>query len=99
MSECCLILICPCETEESLCDELLIAAGDAIIVSSPASRHGAHQGQLSNLEQVTGRGRVTQVQLVLDDERIAQLLPRLHTSFNGKGIQYWVIPTHAAGVL
>ncbi len=78
---------------------MLIAAEDAVIVSSPAARHGSHHRQLSNMEKVTGRGLATYIQVLLDEDGIRQLIPRLRESFNDKGIQYWVIPTHCAGVL
>ena len=99
MSDFCLVLICPRESEERVLDELLVVAGDAVIVSSPAARHGAHHGQLSNMEKVTGRGLATQIQVLLNEEGIGQLVARLKESFTGKRIQYWVIPAHSAGEL
>lgn len=99
MSECCLTLVAPSELEEKLLDLLLVQAGDAPFTSALVDSHGTGPGPLTALEQVLGRRRACQVQVLLARDRCQVLLDRLGDEFTGTGLRYWVTPLQQEGVL
>ena len=97
MSEFCLVLIAPPEIEEKLLDVLLAAVGNEVFTSTPSFSHGTAHGRLSSVEQVLGRSRSVQVQIVVTETEMAQLLQQLRASFAGTGLRYWALPLAAVG--
>jgi hypothetical protein len=97
MSKFCLVLVSPPEIEEKLLDALLATAGDEVFTSTPTFSHGTAHGRLSALEQVMGRSRSVQVQILVTEDELAQLLQTLRESFAGTGVRYWTLPLAAEG--
>ena len=89
MSKFCLTLICSRELEEKLLDTLLSTVEGEVFTSAPTSSHGTAQGRLSSVEQVMGRSRSVQVQIVTTDEELASLTELLKQRFKGTGLRYW----------
>ncbi|WP_309638778.1 DUF3240 family protein [Methylibium sp.] len=93
----CLSMICAPEVEEKLLDALLSNVTDVLFTSTPAFDHGSAHGQLSSLEQVMGRSRAAQVQILLDADELASLLDLLRQDFKGTGLRYWATALHTEG--
>lgn len=97
MPEFCLVMVAPPEVEEKLLDALLSAVGNEVFTSTPSFSHGTAQGRLSSVEQVMGRSRSVQVQIIVTEAEMAALLQELRTSFAGTGLRYWAMPLAALG--
>ncbi|MCA0177247.1 MAG: DUF3240 family protein [Proteobacteria bacterium] len=97
MPEFCLTLVSPPEIEEKLLDALLMAAGAEIFSSTPTFSHGTAHGRLSSTEQVMGRSRSVQVQILVSADELAALLQTLRQGFAGTGLRYWAAPLAQAG--
>ncbi len=97
MSELCLVMVAPPEIEEKLLDVLLNAVGDEVFISTHSHSHGTAQGRLSSVEQVMGRSRCVQVQIIVTQAEMAALLELLRASFAGTGLRYWALPLAALG--
>lgn len=92
MNDCCLTLLCPPLDEEKLLDLLLMFAHSAVFTSAPVAAHGVSVGRLSASEQVLGRARATQVQVLLPVAAKDVLLASIRAQFAGVGVRYWVTP-------
>lgn len=90
MADCSLTLICPPAIEEKLLDILLERMGNEIFTSTPTHSHGSAPGALSAHEQVMGRSRAVQVQVLLTGAELDALREVLHTEFAGTGLRYWI---------
>lgn len=88
----CLTLICPPTVEEKLLDLLLAHAGSEVFTSTPTHSHGITQGQLSATEQVMGRSRAMQVNVLLTAAELERLCELLQREFAGTGVRYWAVP-------
>ncbi|MGJ7499405.1 DUF3240 family protein [Variovorax sp. ZT5P49] len=97
MHEYCLNLICPPAVEEKLLDALLESEGSEVFTSVQVHSHGAPHGRLSAQEQVMGRSRAMQIQVLLSEQDLAQLLERVQRDFAGTGIRYWASPVAFEG--
>lgn len=97
MHEYCLNLICPPAVEEKLLDALLESEGSEVFTSVQIHSHGAPHGGLSAQEQVMGRSRAMQVQVLLSGEALTHLLERFQRDFAGTGIRYWATPVAFEG--
>jgi hypothetical protein len=97
MPEFCLTLISPPEIEEKLLDMLLSTAGDEIFTSTPTFSHGTAHGRLSSTEQVMGRSRAVQVQILLSAAELEAMLRSLREDFAGTGLRYWATPLSHSG--
>jgi hypothetical protein len=97
MHEYCLNLICPPAVEEKLLDALLESNGGEIFTSVQIDSHGAAHGRLSTQEQVMGRSRAMQIQVLLSEASLTQLLERVQRDFAGTGIRYWASPVTVEG--
>lgn len=97
MHEYCLNLICPPAVEEKLLDALLESEDSEVFTSVQVHSHGAPHGRLSAQEQVMGRSRATQIQILLSEQGLAQLLERVQREFTGTGIRYWASPVALEG--
>lgn len=92
MADFCLTLICPPTVEEKLLDVLLANAGSEVFTSTPTHSHGSGHQRLSATEQVMGRSRAMQVNVLLTTEELAQLRELLQRDFAGTGVRYWATP-------
>ena len=97
MADCCLTLICPPTLEEKLLDTLLERAGGEVFTSTPTASHGTAPGRLSAHEQVMGRSRAVQVQVLLSAAERDSLREVLRAEFAGTGLRYWVTPVIEEG--
>ncbi|GER21406.1 hypothetical protein APR50_29210 [Variovorax paradoxus] len=97
MHEYCLNLICSPTVEEKLLDVLLESDESEIFTSIHVHSHGAEHGQLSAREQVMGRSRAMQIQVLLSQEALMHLLERVQREFAGTGIRYWASPVAHEG--
>lgn len=89
MSELCLTLLCPPALEEKLLDLLLMAPEVSLFTSTQVAAHGLSFGALSAGEQVMGRAKATQLQVLLEASQKVALLQALQTQFGGAGLRYW----------
>lgn len=85
----CLTLICPPTVEEKLLDALLTNTGSEVFTSTPTHSHGTAQGRLSATEQVMGRSRAMQVNVLLTGDEMTRLRELLQRDFAGTGVRYW----------
>jgi len=92
MADFCLTLICPPTVEEKLLDVLLANAGSEVFTSTPTHSHGSGQQRLSATEQVMGRSRAMQVNVLLTTDELQQLRGLLQRDFAGTGVRYWATP-------
>lgn len=99
MNDCCVTLLCPPVDEEKLLDLLLMSAHSAIFTSAPTAAHGVSAGRLSASEQVLGRARATQVQVLLSIRAKDELLAKVREQFKGAGVRYWVTPILEMGTV
>lgn len=90
MADCCLTVICPPTLEEKLLDTLLARAGAEAFTSTPTHSHGRAPGALSAHEQVMGRSRAVQVQVLLSRPDLEALREVLDAEFRGAGLRFWV---------
>ena len=97
MSACCLTLLCTPAQEERLLDLLLMSAASEVFTSEPLSAHGVCSAPLSASEQVMGRARATQVQVLLEERAKDALLAQIHEQFPGANLRYWVTPILETG--
>ena len=97
MNKFCLTLICAPEIEEKLLDTLLVEVEDAVFTSAPTFSHGATPNRLSNAEQVMGRSRAVQIQIIVAEEALARLTALLREGFQGTGLRFWATALHTEG--
>ena len=97
MAKFCLTLICAPEIEEKLLDMLLVEVDDAAFTSAPTFSHGATPHQLSNAEQVMGRSRAMQIEIIVGEDELNRLTELMRQSFKGTGLRYWSTVLHAEG--
>ena len=99
MKNCCLTLLCPPVHEEKLLDLLLMAPDATIFTSATVATHGLPSASMEAAEQVLGRARSTQVQVLLDSAGKEALLSEIRAQFPGGRLLYWVTPVAESGVL
>ena len=97
MSELCLTLLCPPAVEEKLLDLLLLSPHATVFTSAPIAAHGLAVGKLSQTEQVQGRARATEVQVIFAEVDKTTLLEHIRQQFGGTGLRYWVTTVVEAG--
>ena len=85
----CLTLLCPPTVEEKLLDVLLANAGSEVFTSTPTHSHGSGQERLSATEQVMGRSRAMQINVLLTTDELGPLRELLQRDFAGTGVRYW----------
>lgn len=90
-----LILNLAPELEEDLVDYLLELDCVSGFTSMQVHGHGRH-GQMSIAEQVTGRRKRVQVELLLSASMVPLVLADLGTRV-GRDITYWQQPVHGFG--
>lgn len=99
MADYCMTLICPCAVEEKLLDALLATVGADVFTSTPTHSHGTAPGRLSATEQVMGRSRSVQVQVLLSPQELQGLRELLLREFAGTGLRYWATAVALEGEL
>nr|BAL56134.1 hypothetical conserved protein [uncultured Gammaproteobacteria bacterium] len=94
-----LTLIANPDLEEALVDWLLRYEARYGFTSSRVDGHSSRLEGLSLAEQVAGRRRLVRFQMCVDEQELAFLLERLKLDFANSGIQYWVAPVIASGLV
>lgn len=93
MKNCCLTLVFPQSLEENVVDFLLsqatLASGFTTI---KIEGHGRNSKLQSLLEQVRGRARRVQMNVVMNDEDARSLLLSLREELGNADIVYWISP-------
>ncbi|MFG9007933.1 DUF3240 family protein [Pseudomonas aeruginosa] len=84
-----LTLLCPTTLEEKLIDHLLVNMGSQVFMSTSIAAHGLATDSMSSMEQVMGRTRAIQIQLVVGMQQLPELLDSLHENFPQTGLRYW----------
>jgi hypothetical protein len=97
MSELCLTLICPPAVEEKLLDLLLLSPNVTVFTSTATAAHGMPHDNLDQTEQVLGRARATEIQVIVAASDKAALLEAIRQQFSGAGLRYWVTTVAEAG--
>ncbi|MHB0975238.1 MAG: DUF3240 family protein [Thiobacillus sp.] len=97
MSELCLTLLCPPAVEEKLLDLLLLSPNATVFTSTPTAAHGLAHENLDQTEQVLGRARATEVEVIFAAADKAALLEAIHQQFAGAGLRYWLTTVVEAG--
>lgn len=90
-----LVLNIPPELEEDLVDYLLSLAATRGFTSYEARSHGS-EASLSVAEQVSGRRKRLQFELLIEEEVAQELLAGLAGSV-GKDIDYWIQSIDSVG--
>ncbi|MEJ2382768.1 MAG: DUF3240 family protein [Xanthomonadales bacterium] len=88
----------PPSLEEDLVDFLLASDDIQGFQSTEVNGHG-QVGAMSIAEQVAGRRRRVQFEIVLDVDRTDALLGRLREAFPLRDVIYWVLPVSGSGRL
>ncbi|MDG0898671.1 DUF3240 family protein [Pseudomonas sp. GD03721] len=99
MSNIWLTLLCPPSLEEKLIDQLLVTAGTQVFTSTPVAAHGLSTSALDPVEQVMGRARAVQIQLVVDQDHVMHLLDILREQFPRTGLRFWTAQINLIGEL
>lgn len=97
MADLCLTLICPRAIEERLLDTLLATPGADVFSSTEVRSHGMPAGRLSAEEQVMGRSRSVQVQVLLAQGEADALIGVLRSEFASGGLRFWALPLAMEG--
>lgn len=97
MSELCLTLICPPAVEEKLLDLLLLSADVSFFTSKITAAHGLAHGDMNQTEQVLGRARAVEVQVIFSAVRKTALLDTLRQQLGGAGLRYWLSAVDETG--
>ena len=92
MADYCLTLICPPPVEEKLLDLLLASVGGEVFTSTHTHSHGIAQNRLTATEQVMGRSRAMQINVLLSADELRRLRELLQQEFTGTGVRYWATP-------
>ena len=99
MADYCLSLICEPDVAEKLLDTLLATVPGQIFTSTPTFSHGTPHGRLTRDEQVMGRSRSLQIQLVTTEQQLADLIAQLRRDFPGTGLCFWATELKLEGVI
>jgi len=97
MPELCLTLLCPPAIEEKLLDLLLMLPTVTFTTSRATAAHGLAHETLDQTEQVLGRARATEVQVIFSAVDKDALLEAIRQQFAGAGLRYWVTTVIEAG--
>lgn len=97
MRDVCLNLVCPPNVEEGLLDLLLQTDEIEIFTSFSTNSYGGDAQRLSAAEQVLGRSRSVQLQVLLNGTVLNVLIERIQASFSGSGVRYWSTPIVSEG--
>jgi hypothetical protein len=85
------------DLEDPIIDWLLEQEGDTGFTSLQAHGHGSLHDLVTRAEQVSGRQRRLQFQVMLDTTRATGFLEDMKRAFSGADIRYWCQPVSATG--
>lgn len=94
-----LVLSVPPALSDSLVDWLLENENARGFTSSTVWGHSSDTRDYNITEQVTGRQKRVQFQLVGKTDAIQDLINNLKTDFHGTGVHYWIVPAVDEGKL
>ncbi len=94
-----LVLSVPPALSDSLVDWLLENENARGFTSSTVRGHSRDTRDYNITEQVTGRQKRVQFQLVGKTDAIQDLISSLKTDFHQTGVHYWVVPILDEGQL
>ena len=94
---CCLNLIIPPAVEETVLDQLLLSLGSSTFTRLEAHGHGLDPAHLNISEQVQGRARQVQIQIILSEADAGKVLAELKQSLPQVPIFHWLMPVLSAG--
>lgn len=97
MSNLCLTLVCPPAIEEKLLDLLLLSPHVSFFTSTATAAHGMAHDNLDQTEQVLGRARATEVQVIVAASDKVALLEAIRQQFSDTGLRYWLTAVAEAG--
>ncbi len=97
MSSLCLTLVCSPAIEEKLLDLLLLSPHVSFFTSTATAAHGMAHDNLDQTEQVLGRARATEIQVILAAADKAALLDSIRQHFSNAGLRYWITAVAEAG--
>jgi hypothetical protein len=93
-----LVLTCSPDLEHALTDALLAIPHVSGFTSFPVHGHGSG-GALTTAEQVTGKRRRVQFEVMLDADVLNPCIAQLDGEFGRAGLVYWAYRLSAAGRL
>lgn len=93
------VLTSPPALESQLVDWLLSREDEIGFTSCAVHGHSANYEHLSIAEQVIGRQRRQQIQILLQHSLLDVFLESLVSEFGGTDLHYWVVPVLAGGRL
>jgi len=94
-----LVLSVPPALNDSLVDWLLENENATGFTSSTAWGHSHDTGNYNITEQVTGRQKRVQFQLVGKTDAIQNLITNLKADFHRSGVHFWIVPAVDEGRL
>ena len=94
-----LVLSVPPALSDSLSDWLLENKNTTGFTSSTAWGHSNNTRDYNITEQVTGRQKRVQFQLVGKTDAIQNLISNLKADFHRSGVHYWIVPAVDEGKL
>ena len=94
-----LVLSVPPALSDSLSDWLLENTNTSGFTSGNAWGHSDDTHDYNITEQVTGRQKRVQFQLVGKTDAIQDLISNLKTNFHGTSVHYWIVPVVDEGRL
>ena len=94
-----LVLSIPPTLNDSLADWLLENKTAIGFTSSTVWGHSSDTRNYNITEQVTGRQKRVQFQLVGKTDAIQDLISNLKTNFHEAGVHYWIVPVVDEGHL
>lgn len=93
------MLSVPPTLEEPIADWLMEQHPDIGFTSVASHGHGADHSILSAVEQVTGKQRRVEIQLIIPAQLVDELLRGLQAQFTNADVHYWVMPVIESGEL
>ncbi len=92
-----LVLIASQALEEDLVDFFLDSEHQHGFTSLHVRGHSSQHDGMTLMEQVTGRTRQVQFQILVNESRVEDLCERLAAFFPGAGINYWFLASSNQG--
>ena len=71
---------------------MLFRSGGEVFTSTHTHSHGIAQNRLTATEQVMGRSRAIQINVLLSTDELGRLRELLQQEFAGTGVRYWATP-------
>lgn len=97
MADCIFHLVGHDAQQELIAEVLLTVSGPLGFSRVPVFLQGARHRSLTKEEEVLGMCHMVRFDLLIAQDRLAELLARLAGCLQGMDIDYWVTPVIAAG--